>query len=108
MPVPEDYLNKNFGELFNYLSLERNLIPLALYRLPGAVDNKHPYVYTNPPPDTKLTHRDKVFVLAHQLPNDLSNYSILYHKDGGPEFDIKSENLTKKGNEKDRILGDSK
>jgi hypothetical protein len=72
VPVPEDYLNKTFAELFNYLSLERNLIPLALYRLPGAVDNKHPYVYTNPPPDTKLTHRDKVFVLAHQLPNDLS------------------------------------
>jgi acetyl-CoA C-acetyltransferase/potassium large conductance calcium-activated channel subfamily M alpha protein 1 len=68
--------------LFNYLSYERNLIPLALYRLwncklkcslPGAVDNKHPYVYTNPPAETKLTHRDKVFVLAHQLPNDLSN-----------------------------------
>jgi hypothetical protein len=72
MPVPEDYLNKNFGDLFNYLSIERNLIPLALYRLPGAVDNKHPYVYTNPPPDTKLIHRDKVFVLAHHLPNDLS------------------------------------
>lgn len=37
-----------------------------------AVDNKHPYVYTNPPAETTLTPRDKVFVLAHQLPADLS------------------------------------
>ncbi|CAD8212795.1 unnamed protein product [Paramecium octaurelia] len=72
VPVPEDYLNKTFGELFNYLSIERHLIPLGLYRLAKAVDNKHPYVYTNPPAETTLTPRDKVFVLAHQLPADLS------------------------------------
>lgn len=65
VPVPEDYLNKTFGELFNYLSIERHLIPLGLYRLAKAVDNKHPYVYTNPPAETTLTPRDKVFVLAH-------------------------------------------
>ncbi|CAD8213071.1 unnamed protein product [Paramecium octaurelia] len=72
VPVPEDYLNKTFGELFNYLSIERHLIPLGLYRLAKALDNKHPYVYTNPPAETTLTPRDKVFVLAHQLPADLS------------------------------------
>jgi len=66
-------LNKTFGELFNYLTIELNLIALGLYRLPGTVDNKHPYVYTNPPPETKLSHRDKVFVLAHKLPKELSN-----------------------------------
>lgn len=26
--------------------------------------NPSPYVYTNPPNDVKLTHRDKVFVLS--------------------------------------------
>lgn len=74
--VPEDYLNKSFGELFNYLAFERELIALGLYRLPGATDNKHPYVYTNPNPSTKLTHRDKVFVLAANMPNDLLSENI--------------------------------
>lgn len=41
--------NKTFGELFKYLAVERYLIPLGLYRLAGAVDNHHPYIYTNPP-----------------------------------------------------------
>lgn len=73
IPIPEDYLvifkiklclyfqNKTFGDLFNYLAAERELIPLGLYRymsqfvsliffrLPGSTDNKYPYVYTNPP-----------------------------------------------------------
>jgi hypothetical protein len=38
--IPEDYLNKTFGDLFNYLSTERHLIPLGLYRLAGALDNQ--------------------------------------------------------------------
>jgi len=71
IPVPEDYLNKTFGELFDYLAVDRELIPFGLYRLPGATDNKSPYVYTNPDASTKLTHRDKVFVLAANMPNDL-------------------------------------
>jgi hypothetical protein len=41
--IPEDYLNKTFGELFHYLAIKRNLIALALYRLPGVIDNKYPF-----------------------------------------------------------------
>jgi len=41
--------NKPFADLFKYLAVERYLIPLGLYRLAGAVDNHHPYIYTNPP-----------------------------------------------------------
>jgi hypothetical protein len=63
MPIPEKFINKTFIELFTELSNE-NLIALGLYRLPGARDNDNPYVYTNPKPDTRLTHRDRVFVLA--------------------------------------------
>ena len=47
--------------MFNYLSTERYLIPLGLYRLTGALDNEHAYVFTNPSPKVTLTHRDKVF-----------------------------------------------
>jgi hypothetical protein len=55
MNVPEDFLvasseqNETFGDLFNFLSLEKNLIPLALYRQSGATDNQDSYVLTNPP-----------------------------------------------------------
>lgn len=30
------------------MAVDRELIPFGLYRLPGARDNKSPYVYTNP------------------------------------------------------------
>jgi hypothetical protein len=43
---------------------EKGIIALGLYRLPGARDNNHPYVYTKPNPNTILTHRDKIFVLT--------------------------------------------
>jgi hypothetical protein len=64
MPIPERFISKTFVELFTQLAEEENLITLGLYRLPGANDNDHPYVYTNPKPDTRLTHRDRIFVLA--------------------------------------------
>jgi hypothetical protein len=66
-------MNQSFGELFNYLCIERNLIALGLYRLKGAVDNESPYCFTNPPSDVICTHRDKVFVLSYDMPMDLCN-----------------------------------
>lgn len=69
--VPEDYINLNFIDLFWYLATERNLIPLGLYRLKGAKDNEHPYVFTNPDKHTKLTDKDKVFVLGCEMHDDL-------------------------------------
>lgn len=62
--IPEEFINKEFVELYSYLSEDWNMIPLGLYRLSGAQDNNSPYVYTNPERDTRLSHRDKVFVLA--------------------------------------------
>lgn len=63
MEVPEQFINKTFGELFDEFC-DKNLIALGLYRLPGARDNNTSYVYTKPSIDTKISHRDKVFVLA--------------------------------------------
>lgn len=71
IPVPEDYHNKTFGDLFNYLCIQRALIPIGLYRLPGATDNERPYVYTNPESSVKLTAHDKIFVLGNAMPDDL-------------------------------------
>lgn len=46
--------NETFGQLFEYLALKRNLIPLGLYRLPNAMDNTKAYTFTNPPKDVKI------------------------------------------------------
>mmetsp|Transcript_34847 Transcript_34847/g.53499 ORF Transcript_34847/g.53499 Transcript_34847/m.53499 type:complete len:105 (+) Transcript_34847:2961-3275(+) len=44
---------------------------MALYRLRGATDNEYPYVYTNPESTTIISHRDRVFVLGIDIPDDL-------------------------------------
>lgn len=53
------------------------MIALGIYRLRGATDNEYPYVYTNPSPDTLVTHKDKVFVLGSEVPHYLEN--DVYH-----------------------------
>ena len=63
MDIPTKFINKTFLELFTSFC-EKGIIALGLYRLPGARDNNHAYVYTKPNPDTILTHRDKIFVLT--------------------------------------------
>ena len=66
--VPEEFINKQFRELFLYLLDTCNLLPIGIYRLPGATDNRYPYVYTNPDPECRLSHKDKVFVLGKKEP----------------------------------------
>ncbi len=51
--------------------LKRKLVCMALYRLKGATDNEYPYVYTNPDHETLISHRDRVFVLGLDIPDDL-------------------------------------
>ncbi len=44
-----------YQHLFDFfLGLEEPIIPLALYRAAGALDNKIPYVYTNPQPNSPI------------------------------------------------------
>lgn len=57
--------------MFQHL-LQQDLLSLGLYRLPGATDNAYPYVYTNPNPGTKITARDKVFVLGLNIPDPIA------------------------------------
>lgn len=52
--------------------MNQDLLILGLYRLPGATDNSYPYVYTNPNPNTKITARDKVFVLGLNIPDPIA------------------------------------
>lgn len=63
-------MNQTFDKLFKHL-IEKSLITIALYRLPGATDNRHPYCYSNPDMKTIITNKDRVFVLGREIPNDL-------------------------------------
>ena len=63
-------VNKSFQKLFTFL-LEKKLVTLGLYRLPGASDNKYPYVVCNPDPKMNITIRDKVFVIGKYIPKDM-------------------------------------
>ena len=82
MSIPTKFINKTFLELYMEFC-DKNIIPLGLYRLPGARDNNHPYIYTKPAPDTQLTHRDKIFVLAI---NPVKNYK--FDKDDSDDFNL--------------------
>ena len=62
---------KTYEKLFKHL-LERNLVAIGLYRLPGATDNKCAYCYTNPDPSTNISSKDRVFVLGKDIPEDIS------------------------------------
>ena len=63
-------MGKTFEELFLFL-LKKKLICMALYRLRHATDNTYPYVYTNPLPDTIVSHRDRAFVLGIEVDDGL-------------------------------------
>mmetsp|Transcript_27907 Transcript_27907/g.37272 ORF Transcript_27907/g.37272 Transcript_27907/m.37272 type:complete len:101 (+) Transcript_27907:853-1155(+) len=63
-------INKTYDKLFKFL-LEKRLVALGLYRLPGATDNQYPYVCTNPVPHITITLRDRVFVLGNHIPREL-------------------------------------
>jgi hypothetical protein len=81
--VPEEFANQSYGKLFKHL-LDRNLVALGLYRLPGATDNKKPYCYTNPDPKTIITYKDRVFVLGKEIPDDIAldmKYTNKYDED---------------------------
>ncbi|CAD8157114.1 unnamed protein product [Paramecium pentaurelia] len=68
IPVPKAFQNKPFQKLFYHLVKMKQIVPLGLYRLAGATDNKVPYICTNPEPNTILTNKDIVLVLAKEMP----------------------------------------
>ena len=52
--------------------LQKDLVTLGLYRLPGANDNKYPYVYSNPNQNVTITMKDRVFVLGKKITPELT------------------------------------
>ena len=68
--MPEECIGGTFKDLFLTL-LDKKLISMALYRLKGAQGNSNSYVYTNPASSTLISHRDRVFVLGHDISDEL-------------------------------------
>jgi hypothetical protein len=93
IPIHESFINKPFVDMYKELAENYNCIALGIYRLPGAKDNDHPYVYTNPRPDTILTHRDRIFVLA------IDNVSISFNNNNQMKKNSNKDNSSEKDKE---------
>jgi len=64
IPIPSEMKEKSYGELFLFLSIGYNIIPLGLYRS----NEDDPFVFTNPSKDVLLNENDKIYVLSPDQP----------------------------------------
>lgn len=105
VPVPEDFIEDLYGNVFRYFCLEKGMLPVGIARGVAAkragisnLGNRHRYVLTNPEADTVLHRHDKVYVLSLVEPEQ--------PKLGNGMFDLIS--VLKQGggqpNQKDRIM----
>ncbi|CAI2375890.1 unnamed protein product [Moneuplotes crassus] len=73
--VPMHLIGETFGTLYKQFSLEKQMIPLGLYRNDFFTKEKEDtninYVVTNPAYDTPLQETDFVFVLCHEDPEEV-------------------------------------
>ncbi len=60
-----------------HLLMDKELVALGLYRLPGASDNDYAYIYTNPDPECILSSKDRVFVLGSRVSPDMRTDLVL-------------------------------
>jgi hypothetical protein len=61
--VPERLQNKTYGFLVETLLLENDLLPLGLFRHDKAGGH---FTFTNPKPNTPISHLDKIFLLSRR------------------------------------------
>ncbi|KAJ3120311.1 hypothetical protein HK100_012850 [Physocladia obscura] len=63
--VPESFVGKTYGELYEEMCGNQGIVPMGIYRAISAdLKNKLPYVYTNPMPGVLLMEGDLLFILA--------------------------------------------
>ena len=76
--MPSNFVGKSNGDLFSYLSMEQNQIPIGIYRGvwdklgQGPGGNLRPYVYTCPAASSRIEKCDSIFVLSITHPETLS------------------------------------
>ena len=64
MPVPKEYRNKQYSDLFIGLLRDKGVLALGLYRARGTLGAPTPYVFTNPMKETIVCEDDLVYVIA--------------------------------------------
>lgn len=63
IPVPAQYANGEYADLFVGVLIDHGMLALGLYRASGTLGSPTAYVFTNPPKDTIVNGNDLVFVL---------------------------------------------
>ena len=64
IPVPKEYVNRQYSELFTGLLRESGTLSLGLYRARGTLGSPIPYVFTNPTKETVVHEDDLVYVIS--------------------------------------------
>jgi len=67
--VPERLQNKTYGFVVETLLLENDVLPLGLFRHDKAGSGGH-FTFTNPKPNTPISHLDKIFILSRRPRDD--------------------------------------
>src|SRR5690349_4162241 len=73
--LPSGFEGQSYGELVQFLLLEKDILPLGLYRMTleeSGIGNSgyNRYVHTNPKPSDILRNYDLVFVISLKDPRD--------------------------------------
>jgi len=74
MNVPVKFIDKNFSFMFEMLITDSKMVAIGLYR--EKVKGTSKYVFIKPQPDTKLSAKDKVFVLSYKQPKNGKDLSL--------------------------------
>ncbi|CEL99297.1 unnamed protein product [Vitrella brassicaformis CCMP3155] len=102
VPMPEELQNPTFGQLFHWLATEHHMIALGAYC--GANgrfsprQNRSPYVFLNPPYDTRLSHLDRIYVLSPRIPT-----SFYFHNRHLPEVVQSQALIARRADHEDEI-----
>jgi potassium large conductance calcium-activated channel subfamily M alpha protein 1 len=64
IPIPEQYHNREYNDVFTGLLHDRGILALGLYRACGTLGAPCSYVFTNPPKETIVNPADLVYVLV--------------------------------------------
>ena len=62
--VPEEYVNKPYGEMFISLLRSQGILAMGLYRARGTLGAPSAYVFTNPLKETIVYEADLVYVIS--------------------------------------------
>lgn len=64
IPVPKQYINKQYSNLFFGLLRDKGVLAMGLYRGRGTLGAPTPYVFTNPMKESIVCEADLVYIIS--------------------------------------------